>query len=185
MEKTCSMADCGGKHKAKGLCGKHYMRLLIHGDPSVTKLNLHGMDKSPEYTAWRNIKQRCYNPNNLKYVTYGGRGITMCDRWLNSFPNFYEDMGERPKGMTIDRIDNDGPYSPDNCRWATRQQQVRNTRLLHANNTSGHKGVFKIPGPKWKAFVSVNDHMIWLGTFPTFEQAVKARLEGERKYYDK
>lgn len=93
----------------------------------------HGMTKSPEYNAWRGIKRRCYDPKFKQYNDYGGRGIRMCDEWLNSFDIFYADMGPRPKGYSIDRINNDGNYTPDNCRWATKAEQARNrtdTRVL-------------------------------------------------------
>lgn len=79
------------------------------------------------YTSWRSMIQRCTNPNNEQYVNYGERGIKVCERWLK-FENFLEDMGKRPPGCTIDRIDNDQGYSQKNCQWATSEQQQRNRR---------------------------------------------------------
>lgn len=88
----------------------------------------HGMTKTDEHNIWLGIKRRCYNPHANHYDRYGGRGITVCERWRESFINFYIDMGTRPsKNHSIHRINNDGDYEPSNCRWATLKEQQRNT----------------------------------------------------------
>lgn len=88
----------------------------------------HGDSGSREYNTWHGVIQRCENPNSEAYPHYGGRGITVCSQWRNSYEQFLKDMGRCPNGLTLDRINNDGNYEPDNCRWATRKIQNRNRR---------------------------------------------------------
>ena len=83
------------------------------------------------YSTWRHMKQRCLSPTNNDYPRYGGRGITVCDRWLNSFDDFVADMGERPLGHTLDRKDTNGNYTPDNCIWSTRRTQLHTRRMTY------------------------------------------------------
>ena len=92
------------------------------------RFELHGLTYHPSYTVWWGMMQRCYSSNAIGYKYYGGRGIKVCDRWQASILAFYEDMGHKPDGCQIDRIDNDGNYEPNNCRWATPTENLRHKR---------------------------------------------------------
>ena len=90
--------------------------------------------RSKEYNSWKCMKNRCLYEKSKNYSYYGGRGIKVCDRWLNSFENFLQDMGNRPQGFTLDRIDPNGNYEPINCRWADSKTQRHNQRVVNKKN---------------------------------------------------
>jgi len=125
-----SICDCGGEsvtvtnHLKSGnttSCGCRKKSVL---GESTTK---HGMAGTPTHRTWKAMRNRCNNPNTPRYKDYGGRGITVCERW-DKFENFLIDMGERPEGMSIDRVDNNKGYSKSNCKWATGKEQRANMR---------------------------------------------------------
>lgn len=159
------------------LCGREYERRIradrIHDNCGCTPVALkhgheRGRKKSPELMCWRKLQDRCYRSKDKEYHCYGGRGITVCERWRASFQAFLDDMGPRPSpNHSIDRIDVNGPYSPENCRWATRYVQARNTtfnihieidgrceilhdwfKILNVAKTTYYRHVGKFPSPK-------------------------------------
>lgn len=138
------------------------------------------------HNIWQNFKQRCYNKNNPDYHYYGGRGITVCDEWLNDFIAFYNWSIENgyAENLTIDRRNNDKGYSPDNCRWATRAMQTIN-QGMKSNNKSGTKGVYYDKATeKWKAQIGAFGKRICVGTYPTIQEAIHARKESELLYWN-
>jgi hypothetical protein len=129
-----AQCDCGNSTLVRGRdlrsgnttscgCRRHELTKAI-----ANLRKTHGMSRSAEFRIWMHAKMRCENPKDAAYNNYGGRGIRMCDEWKNSFEAFFAYMGERPKGLELDRIDNNGDYRPGNCRWTTRSVQMKNRR---------------------------------------------------------
>ena len=137
------------------------------------------------YKIWQNLRQRCDNPRNKDYPSYGGRGIKVCDEWEHDFiPFMLWALGNKyADDLSIDRIDVDGDYCPSNCRWATTTTQMRNRRLLRTNST-GVNGVYKVSDRgTYRAFIYVNNRKVDLGTYKTMEEAKTARKIGEGIYW--
>lgn len=129
------LCDCG-KECVKRYHDIRYGRIHSCGCLRAETWEGHGGAYTLEYNSWLNMKQRCLNKDSQDYHYYGARGITVCDRWKNSFQNFIDDMGKRPnKKLTLDRINNDGNYEPSNCKWSTRSEQTFNQRRSRVSAT--------------------------------------------------
>lgn len=157
MSKICSVEGCGRKHLARGMCHLHYDRWMANGDPNKVQRIRNGSkkDNMEEYRILTGIKDRCLNKNSKNYPRYGGRGIKVCDRWLGKegATNFLKDMGKRPSPKhSIDRINNDGDYCPENCRWATWTEQENNRRINVYYEYNGKKMTL----PQWSRELGIN-----------------------------
>lgn len=143
----------------------------------------HGLSRHPIfkkiYHAYKDILKRCNNENHQHYQYYGERGIFVCDEWQSDVTAFFNWSLENcwESGLEIDRIDNDGPYSPGNCRWATKSENKLNTRLLKINNSTGYRGVSAQNGKtiKYLASITFLGEIHRLGTYETPEEAARAR----------
>lgn len=140
----------------------------------------HGLYGTPTYISWRSMNSRCHNPKARGYEFWGGRGISVCDEWRDSFSAFHEYMGDRPEGMSLDRIDNNGNYEPGNVRWATTAEQNRNKRPKSSNQ-------FRVAGVrnhagKYRASIGRGGQERHLGTFETPWDAICARKSAENRY---
>lgn len=166
--RRCSIEECDNKHFGKGYCSKHYTRLRRNGDPNIVQYERHGYRFHRLYPMWQHMKARCYNKNNRGYKHYGGRGIIVCNEWINNPPHFIEWVLKNgwKEGLEIDRENNDGNYSPENCRFVTHKENIHNQRLLQSNNTSGYRGVTYYRNyEKWLAQICINGKSKNLGYF--------------------
>lgn len=164
-----------GRYKCQ-YCGKEFEAISSEVKSKHTKScgclqgEKHNSTGDRLYKIWIGIKKRCYNQNYKAYKNYGGRGISVCDEWKNSYISFrdwslnngYDDE------LSIDRINVNGNYEPSNCRWTTNEIQARNTRLLMSTNKSGYRGVsWAKDRSKWKVQIVVNTKRIYIGQFDT------------------
>ena len=155
----------------------------LHRDTVINRCTTHGKCHSKEYNSWYAMIVRCTNPKSQAYHDYGARGISVCDDWLNSFEAFYEDMGDKPEGYSLDRIDVNGNYCKENCKWSARGEQNYNQRK-RKDNKAGKAGVhWSTEAQKWKASIQKDGKRVHLGNFIRLEDAVAAREAAEIELY--
>ena len=172
--KECIATNFGLWNGSRVSCGCKSKAHIIHGHCSRSWVAL-------SYSSWRSMKSRCTNPKSVSWRHYGGRGIKVCERWLK-FENFLDDMGERPKGLSLDRKDNDGNYEPGNCRWATLREQNNNNRHCHLLTFNGITQNIRA----WSKELGISEHKLYWRvsragwtTEKAFTYAGRAHLKGK------
>lgn len=180
---ACFVEDCQKTSMRRNLCGLHREQARSLGlelkYTTVRKdTTTHGLSRSRTYKSFIAMKTRCNNPNTPYYENYGGRGIKICKRW-DKFENFLADMGERPEGESLDRINNNGNYTPSNCRWADKSTQQINQRIRR-DNKSGYKGVMRDKKTNcWIATIKRRGVFKHLGFYHDIQAAIDARKAAE------
>lgn len=178
------ICDCGNKKAIPGSNIKNGQAKscgCLRIEATTKRLTTHGKSRTPTYNIWCSMRERCSNEKVKNYHRYGGRGVKVCARWENSFESFYFDMGEKPEGLSIDRIDNNGNYEPGNCKWSTNCEQSSNRRT-RCDNKLGISGIHKAKNEKkYRVSMKRNKKHTHLGMFNCFLDACCARKSAENK----
>ena len=191
------VCECGNTKDVlqQNLCNGHVRSCgCLHAERNVEKISAynssinresHNETKTKLYHIWVGMKSRCFGKTSTAYDRYGGRGISICNEWKDSFLSFKEWALSNgySEELTIDRIDVNGDYSPDNCRWVSNSIQQFNKRIPK-RNTSGHVGVsWNKKDQKWVSYITKDYVMHYLGRFANIEDAIKAREEAEKTFF--
>lgn len=188
--------DCGNETKVTyqslisnntRSCGCLQSELTIKRNKRISKYG--DYSKNKHFNRWRGMIERCYYPKHKDYHRYGGRGITVCEEWRGHPKNFInwvenESNWEDGKNLSLDRIDYNKGYSPENCRFVTPSEQALNKDLL-SSNKSGYPGVSLHTNGRWRARITVNGKRISLGVYKDVNEAIRARKKAEEKYLSK
>lgn len=179
--------ECGAQKTVNGASlrtGASKSCGCLSAEMSKKRFTTHGMKRTPTYMCWEGIIQRCTNSNSIGYKNYGGRGIKVCKRWMR-FKNFFADMGIKPKGLTIERQNNEEGYYNENCYWATYIEQGRNQRTRKDNSTGIRGAFWSKENKKYRVQITVNKKCKHIGYFVDLGQAAFARKQAEGKYWGK
>lgn len=180
--KLCKVTGCDSPAVSLEMCNKHYLHNKRYGTPYTHTTPYGTLKKYPnEWNSYRSMKNRCFCKSMKCYSRYGGRGIKVCDRWLGEkgFINFLNDMGRRPDGTTLDRINVDGDYEPANCRWATVHEQRANTRPMQGRVAGVH--FIKAKG-RWEANIKIGDKRL-TKNLATKSEAIAQRRKWEEEFF--